>query len=359
MTVVLSVGEARSLAERCLQTAGYSSSDSAIIADHLIDCELRGVTSGGLPRLLSVLERLRDTPQPAGEITLLRENAVSASFDGGDQVGYLVGHKAVTVAIAKAKEAGVGVAGASNTWMTGMFSYYMEMATRESLVAMAAGSSVQAVAPFGGTEPRFGTNPIAFGFPSADGPVIWDIGTSNVDHAKVSVCMRLGQPLPEGLAFDEHGQPTTDPAAALSGAYTVFGGHKGSGLALVIQLLGMMTGADADPVGMSGCGFVIVVIDPEIFTPADDFRRRVAAYAESIRTCRPVDPAKPVRVPFDRSAATKAARLREDRVEVFDVVYKTLREAADSPLAPSTAEPPERWRAPRAQSAHLPGRPGS
>jgi LDH2 family malate/lactate/ureidoglycolate dehydrogenase len=68
-----------------------------------------------------------------------------------------------------------------------------------------------AVAPFGGTEPRFGTNPIAFGFPSDDGPVIWDIGTANIDHAKVSVCMRPGQPLREGLAFDEHGQPTTDP----------------------------------------------------------------------------------------------------------------------------------------------------
>jgi LDH2 family malate/lactate/ureidoglycolate dehydrogenase len=358
MTVILSVDEARSLAERCLQTAGYSAADSAIIADHLIDCELRGVSSGGLPRLLSVLERLRDTPQPAGEITLLRENAVSASFDGGDQVGYLVGHKAAMVAIAKAKEAGVGVAGAKNTWMTGMFSYYMEMATREGLVAMAAGSSVQAVAPFGGTEPRFGTNPIAFGFPSDDGPVIWDIGTSNVDHAKVSVCMRLGQPLREGLAFDEHGQPTTDPTAALSGAYTVWGGHKGSGLTVVIQLLGMMTGADAAPVGMSGCGFVIVVIDPEIFTPADDFRRRVAAYAESIRTSRPVDPAKPVRVPFDRSAATRAARLRENRVEVFDVVYKTLREAADSPLAPSTAAPVDRWRAPQAQPAQPPSRPG-
>jgi LDH2 family malate/lactate/ureidoglycolate dehydrogenase len=117
----------------------------------------------------------------------------------------------------------------------------------------------------------------------------------------------------------------------------------------------MMTGADAAPVGMSGCGFVIVVIDPEIFTPAGDFRRRAAAYAESIRTSRPVEPAKPVRVPFDRSAATRAARLRENRIEVFDVVYNTLREAADSPLPPSAAPPADRWRAPRAEAASRPG----
>jgi delta1-piperideine-2-carboxylate reductase len=110
-----------------------------------------------------------------------------ASFDGGDQVGYLVGHKAATVAIAKAKEAGIGAAGASNTWMTGMFFHYMEMATREGLAAMAAGSSVQAVAPYGGTEPRFGTNPIAFGFPADDGPVIWDPTFIRLVRTPVSV----------------------------------------------------------------------------------------------------------------------------------------------------------------------------
>ncbi|GAA2388612.1 Ldh family oxidoreductase [Dactylosporangium salmoneum] len=165
--------------------------------------------------------------------------------------------------------------------------------------------------------------------------------------SQVALRKRLGQPLGEGLAFDEHGQPTTDPAAALSGAYTVWGGHKGSGLAIVIQLLGMMAGADADPVGMSGCGFFIAAIDPGIFTPADDFRRRVAAYAESIRTSRPVDPAKPVRVPFDRETETRAARRRENRIEVPDVVYTTLRQAADSPLAHSTTALPAWWRPPR------------
>jgi LDH2 family malate/lactate/ureidoglycolate dehydrogenase len=83
----------------------------------------------------------------------------------------------------------------------------------------------------------------------------------------------------------------------------------------------------------------------------------VTDYAESIRTSRPVDPAKLVRVPFDRSAATRAARLRKNRVEVIDMVYKTLREAADSPLVPSTAAPPARWRAPQTQPAQQPSRP--
>jgi delta1-piperideine-2-carboxylate reductase len=93
MTVTLSVDEARSLAERCLQTAGYSAADSATIADPMIDCELRGVTSGGLPRLLSVLERLRDTPQPAGRSRCCARTPCRHRSTAGDQVSYLVGHK--------------------------------------------------------------------------------------------------------------------------------------------------------------------------------------------------------------------------------------------------------------------------
>lgn len=345
MTVALTINEARTLTEQCLRTGGYTADEASIIADHLIDCELRDISYGGMSRLLSILERLRDSPQPPSEITLLRENAVSASFDGGDQVGYLVAHRATSVAIEKAKQHGIAVVGANNTWMTGMFSYYAEMATREGLVALVAGNSVQAVAPHGSTEPRFGTNPLAFGFPTDDVPLIWDSGTSNVMHAEVALAKRLGRPLEEGLAFDEEGHSTTDPDAALRGAFTVWGGHKGSGLALVVQVLGMMTGADAAPVGISGYGFLVVLIDPETLGSTEDFQHRVAEYADSIRASRPVNADQPVRVPFDRSAAARKRRLSEDRIEVSDAVYAVVAEAAEKRLAAS-GPTIDRWRVP-------------
>lgn len=224
---------------------GHSPDDAAIIADHLIDCELRGLSYGGLPRAQSVVERIRKRAGPGQPITVLSETPVSARLDGGDQAGYLVGRRATEIAIAKARASGIAVVGASNTWYTGMFSYYLEMITTAGFAGMIAGSSGQKVAPEGGTEGRFGTNPIAFGFPSGATPVIWDIGTANLMVGEAVLAKRLGQPLAPGRAFAPDGSPTDDPGAALKGAFTVWGGHKGSGLAMMVQLLGMMAGAAA------------------------------------------------------------------------------------------------------------------
>src|SRR5580700_9351211 len=116
--------------------------------------------------------------------------------------------------VEKASAVGIAVVGASDTWYTGMLSYYAEIAATRGLVSMIASNASPWVAPFGATEGRLGTNPICFGFPSADEPVIWDVGTSAIIHAEVTLARRLGQLLPAGVAFDSDGAPTRDPAAA-------------------------------------------------------------------------------------------------------------------------------------------------
>ena len=324
MGTILSIRDARALAKACMVAVGHTDAEAETIADHLIDCELRGLSFGGLPRALSIIERIQQTTTPRRAIELVRETPVSASLDGGDQVGYLVARQATDIAIEKAKTTGLAVVGASNTWYTGMFSYYLEMVTKAGLAGMIAGSGGPIVAPHGGTEGRFSTNPIAFGFPSATSPVIWDIGTSSVMLGEVMLQQRLGGTLPEGLAFAPDGQPTRDPGAALAGAFTVWGGHKGSGLSLVVQLLGMMAGQTTAPRGVSDCGFLILVVDPELLTSAKDFRQRVSDYADSVRSTRPVDPDSPVRVPFDRSLAERSRRLSENTIEVPNEVYDAL-----------------------------------
>lgn len=326
----LKVAEAHALVADCMVALDHSRDEARLIADHLIDCELRGLNFGGLPRALSVIERIRRTTAQRQPIRVLRETPVSASLDGGDQVGYLVAHRAATIAIEKARLSGIGIVGAVNSWYTGMFSTYMEMAAKAGFVAMAAGSSAHYVAPFGGSEGRFGTNPIAFGFPSDGDPVIWDVGTSAVMIGEVVLAGRLGELLPEGIAFDAAGRPTRDPAAALEGALAVWGGHKGSGLALVVQLLGMMCGASSDPPKTGGVGFLIVAIDPGLLTDPQDFRARVSAYADQVRATRPLDPERPVRMPFDRSAKERKARLAADEIAVTEAVYEALRAVAAS-----------------------------
>jgi LDH2 family malate/lactate/ureidoglycolate dehydrogenase len=320
----LSIKQALNLAQDTMTAVGHRAEEAAAIAHHLIDCELRGVSYGGLPRALSIAEHIRQSGVTRGPITVLRESPVSASLDGAGQVGYLVANRAVDMAIAKARVTGIAVVGASKTWYTGMFSYYLERITQAGFVGMLAGSGGQKVAPHGGTQGRFSTSPMAFGFPSAQAPVIWDIGTSNVMLAEVMLADRLGEQLPEGQAFDAQGQPTRDPAAALKGAFTVWGGHKGSGLAMVVHLLAMLGGQDAAPAHLKDCGFFCVVVDPELMGPAEDFKQRVADYADSLRATRPIDPAKPVRVPFERSAAERERRRAQGVVEVADPVYGAL-----------------------------------
>ncbi|MFF3573576.1 Ldh family oxidoreductase [Nocardia jiangxiensis] len=324
----LTLSDAHALVVAAMTTVGHTPDDAVVIADHLLDCELRGLAFGGLARAVSITERIRATTQAPRPIEIVRETSVSATLDGGDQVGYLVGMRALELATEKARAHGISVVGARNTWYTGMFSHYLEKAAAAGLAGVIAGSGPAVVAPHGGTEGRFGTNPIAFGFPAEPTPVIWDIGTSAVMYGEVVLKARLGEELKPGQAYDAAGSPTSDPGAALAGAFGVWGGHKGSGLAAVVQLLGMMSGAAADPPGISDCGFFVLLVDPAALTDPDDYRRRVTEFAASIRATRPVEGGRAVRVPFDRSAACREETLRRGTIDVPETVVAALREAA-------------------------------
>src|ERR1700733_2747779 len=320
----LTIPEAHQLATRVLAALGENATDAEIIADHLIDCELRGLAYGGLARAISIAERMERTGDCRRAIRVLHETPVSARLDGGDHIGYIIARLAPTLAIEKAEAAGIAVVGASDTWYTGMLSYYAEMAAARGLVSMIASNASPWVAPFGATEGRLGTNPICFGFPSADEPVIWDVGTSAIIHAEVTLARRLGQLLPAGVAFDGDGQPTRDPAAALAGAFAAWGGHRGSGLGIVVQLLGIMAGSPPIPPDLAGFGFVMVAIRPDLLGPAEAFRDNVSAYAQAVRTARPVAEGDVVRMPFDRSRLDRERRLAEDAIEIPDVLMNQL-----------------------------------
>ena len=320
----MNLRDARALAISALKGIDFDDDAAAVTADHLVDAALRGVTFGSLARILAIAERIAQSGDHRRPITMIRETPVSALIDGGDQVGYVVAHRATTLAIQKAKQSGIAIVGANNTYYTGLFAYYMEMATREGLVAFAAGNGPALTAPEGAIDARLGTNPIAFGFPSADDPVIWDVGTCAIMHGELLLHQRLGEPLPEGVAMDKDGAPTRDPAAALAGAIRTWGGHRGSGLSIVVQLLGALCDAPVISPGMREMAYLVVVIDPKLFMPEDNYPARVTELSAAIRSARPVVADKPVRMPFDRSAAERRRRLQEDAVEVPDRVHAAL-----------------------------------
>jgi len=329
----MTVEQARGLVDQAMQTLGYDAAEARTIADHLIDCELRGVSYGGLARAVSIAERTLRTGVSQAPIRVVKETPVSASIDGADHIGYVVARRAMDLAIEKASASGIAIVGASNTWYTGMLSYYAELAATQGLVSITASNASPWVAPHGATEGRFGTNPICVGFPSADQPVIWDIGTSAIMHAEVKLAEQLGQQIPEGVAFDGDGRPTRNPAAALAGAFAAWGGHKGSGLGIVVQLLGALAGSPAIPGELSGFGMIIIAIRPDLLTSADAFARNVSEYAKSVRSARPVEGNRPVRMPFDRSRAERHRRLEENAIDIPDSVHRRLREIAGARAA--------------------------
>ena len=148
----ITVAEARHLAEQAMTAAGHDAPEAAVIADHLIDCELRGLSYGGLPRALSVFERMTAAGFSRGRIEITHETPLSALVDGHNNIGYLVGRRAAEIAIEKASAQGMAVVGARDTWHTGMLSYYAEMAAKADLVSMIASNASPNVAPHGGTE---------------------------------------------------------------------------------------------------------------------------------------------------------------------------------------------------------------
>jgi LDH2 family malate/lactate/ureidoglycolate dehydrogenase len=326
----LSIDAARSLLEAVMLRAGHSAEEAAIIADHLLDSELRGFVQGGVARAISVCERLARASTARQPIRIEHQTTVSARIDGGDQVGYLVARRATEVAIDKARTHGLSMVGAHNTWYTGMLSYYAEMVVAQGLVAMIASNASAWVAPHGATESRFGTNPICFGFPGKDAPVIWDIGTSIIIHADAMLARRLGQPIRAGVAYGPTGEATTNPAEALAGALVAWGGAKGSGLGLAVQLLGIMAGSTVIPQDLARFGCLIVLMDPAMLSPGEDFAAKVSEYADWYRSARPLDPDEPLRVPFERSARDRATRREAGFIEVPDVIHDSLTRLATS-----------------------------
>lgn len=205
-----------------------------------------------------------------------------------------------------------------------MLSYYAEMAAAEDLVTVIASHCTAWVAPEGTYKPLVGTNPFAIGIPSSSTPVIYDIGTSKIIHAQVVLAKRLGEELPPDTAWDAEGEMTTDPTAALSGALAVWGGAKGSGLALSVQLLGILAGAPALPPALEDFGFLIMMINPAMFTELSEFKSEVDKMIDAWHSA-PSTSGAPMRVPFERSNKMRAERRASGFIEVESGVVERLR----------------------------------
>jgi LDH2 family malate/lactate/ureidoglycolate dehydrogenase len=308
--VRLSVGEARALGEAALARIGYGEDDARIVTDQLIDNSLCGYQFAGLPRILAIAREAK-TKNARVPVAVVHETPVSALVDGGNNVGYVAVYRGAEIAIAKAKQSGIAAVGVYNSYFSGRNAYYLERIVEAGFVGLHSASGSPHIVPPGATRPALGTNPIAFGFPSTDGPVIFDIGTASLMWGEVLLAAETGEALPSGVAFDGDGNPTVDGRAAAMGGVSAFGGHKGYGLAFAIQALGLLAGATIPRGQVQDYGFLFFVVDPGAMLPGNPFAAQMSQLVKAIQATPRRPGVEEIRIPSQRAFRERERRRAE------------------------------------------------
>lgn len=326
-----------------LQAAGISSRDALITAAHLVSANLTGHDSHGVMRLLQYFRELDNGQIVAGaRVVVLNDWPTGAVIDARGVLGQVAGHDAMQLAIEKARTAGMAAVTLRRANHSGRLGTYVEQAANSGMVGIAmanGGGGGQWVAPFGGRERRFSTNPIAIGAPSAgESHHVLDMSTSIAPEGKVRDCLQRDVQTPAGWLVDERGEPTTNPQdlyADPGGALLPFGGpagHKGSGLAFMVDVFaGGLSGQgcpsaprkDAD----DGTGVFLMAIDVARFVPVADLQERVDAMAAFVRSSLPSTGFNEVLTPGEYEHRQRALRMT-DGIDLPEFVVEQLRQLA-------------------------------
>jgi len=280
-----------------LMKVGVSESDAVIILDTIIFANRRGVATHGVGRLpLYVHKIAAGHYNPKNDFEVLADNAAYALMDAHNGFGQVVAHKATKMAIAKAKQFGVGVVGVRNSNNFGTAGYFGDMAAREGCAAMVYANAAPAIAPTGGNKTIFGTNPLCYAYPGNENhdPILLDMATTIAARGKIRLAAKNGEKIPVDWALGPDGQPTDDPNVALKGSLLPIGGYKGYGLSMFVDIFaGMLTGSHfAGEVKNlskmeedSGNGHLFVVIDLDKFMTVDEKQERITHFYEAVKAC--------------------------------------------------------------------------
>jgi uncharacterized oxidoreductase len=321
---------------------GVPAEEADLVAEHLVGAELAGITSHGVLRVPAYVEAVRQgRVVPGAALTVRQQTASTAVLDGNHGFGQVMARRAMDVALAIAGRTGIGAVTLVNCSHTGRLAAYTEQAADRGLIGVMmvnAGGHGQWVAPFGGAAGRLSTNPLSVAVPTGlDFPLVLDIATSVVPEGKVRAFRAAGRPIPEGWALATDGRPATDPADLYGpprGALLPFGGHKGFGLALVVEVLaGILSGAGcctdpAAPLEGRTDGVFLAAIDVETFCPLPMFRRQVGLLVRHVKDCPPAPGFGAVLVPGEPEAAERARREREG-IPLTEGVWQALREVLE------------------------------
>ncbi|WP_300542089.1 malate/lactate/ureidoglycolate dehydrogenase [Maricaulis sp.] len=328
-----------------LAAAGARDADSAIVANHLVEANLKGHDSHGAGLLPAYIHHVRrNLVDPSGQDRTLRETAILLQVDAGGGWGAPAGFRLIDRAGEKAKAEGLAAATIGNVHHLGRVGAYGERAAEAGLVSLHfvnVTDHAPLVAPYRGSDARFGTNPVCIAFPgTAKRPAfVHDMATSRIALGKVRVAANKGVPVPAGSLIDAAGLPTTDPSGMagfdIQGALTPVGRHKGYGLAFACELLaGVLSGTGTIQPGNRRRGglqnsMLSILVDPQAFGDRDWMEAEIEAMADYALASPPMDWDSPVLYPGDPERASAGKRRREG-IPMDETTIDQLNKAAET-----------------------------
>jgi len=334
---------------RVFRHFGVPEEDARTAATVLQAADLRGIDSHGVARLHSYVDMLTlGRIDPTAKVTIVRESPSTATVDGGNGLGLVVGPKANAIAMDKALAAGSGWVSVRNSNHFGIAGYYVLQALERDLIGWAMTNTTRLVAPLWGSERMIGTNPIAIAFPGLEEPaIVIDMATTAAAYGKIEIARRAGKPIPTGWAIDGSGATTTDPNAMIEGGAMLplgsdrdRGGHKGYALAVMVDILSaVLSGANWGPfvppfalrqeiptrsVG-KGIGHFFGALRIDAFIDKGEFKKQIDDLIRTLRTTRPAPTTNGPLIPGDPEREAEKIRRREG-IPLVTAVIDELRD---------------------------------
>ncbi len=322
-----------------LKAAGASDEEASAVAIGCVNANLAGHDSHGIIAIPTYIDRVKAGHiVPGAPWTIVQESPTTTVIDGHWGFGFHVNAKAMALTIEKAKAANVAACTVFRQSHVGRLAAYPLMAMREGMIGLAtadSGRSPKLVAPFGGREPRLGTNPISIAVPSdLDAPFYLDMATSAVAAGKIMLSVARKEEIPKGWIIDAEGRHTTDPTQyRKGGALLPLGGtegYKGSGLAAMVEVLcGLLTGLGfgVEPTGRHNDGCFMAVFNVAAFRPLEQFKKEVGEFARYLKSTPPSEGSPGVYYPGEVESIRERQR-RKDGIEIEDATWDKLRTLA-------------------------------
>ena len=318
---------------KILKKFGLDDNHASISTNALINAELVGAYGHGLSRLRMYCDRIKKkliNPKP--KIKIKRISQSISHIDADDCIGFVAADVAIKQAIRNAKKTGIGLVAVKRSGHYGLSGYYAEQAVKKNLVTMIYTNAPPAVAPHGALKSLFGTNPICFGTPTGtEIPFILDTSISMINRGKIRVAARNNKKIPEGVALDKFGKPTTNANKALHGVQLPIAGFRGSGLAWMVDILsGVLTGGNhagkvKDPfddfTGPQNIGHLFITFKTNLFVK--NYNTRIKDNIKRIKRLPKIKGVKEIMYPGQNKYKRFKINLKKD-IEISSIIKKDL-----------------------------------